>query len=362
MRVATILSIVSILGLVPLAAASAAEPQPTLEQIRRGKIRGFPQPETADVALIKEGNRVFRVASRYDWPRIGEVFPTPTLLIGDSHEYLMGHPAPPDPYYLVSRVEGFHMFAYGRDSSEPCPQRSTARPIHGAPTIVMGAIECYEGGPTSWIFNYARCSFRLYLYLHNELLKVSRLELPFPDPQERWKQTFPFPWDDPEVITAVRELGNTVSRMYWTVHRDDRLALFDEYLTRRERLREILDAHSGAYSADDFLKYVSWGEGIPHFITYQSIELAGRSTRRQLPEVRELEGYMTYGQYVARELRPLYNRFRHESSEPITFEDIMILGALTAGVIDALVPDWQQYAVQRDVWLEDLMAAAAQAN
>ena len=129
MRVVTVLSIVSILGLIPLATAGALEPQPTLEQIRRGKIRGFPQPEAEDVALIKEANRVFRVASRYEWPRISEVFPTPTLLIGDSHEYLMGHPAPPDLYYLVSRVDGFHMFAYGRDSLEPCPERSTARPV-----------------------------------------------------------------------------------------------------------------------------------------------------------------------------------------------------------------------------------------
>jgi hypothetical protein len=153
--------------------------------------------------------------------------------------------------------------------------------------------------------------------------------------------------------------------MYWTVHREDRLALFDEYITRRERLREVLDGKSGAYSANDFVKYISWAEGIPHYITYQSIERAGRSQRSQLPEVRAIDGYMTYGQYVARELRPLYNRFRsgsQNSTDPVTTEDIVILGALTAGVIDALVPEWQAYALQRDVWLEDLMVAAAGAN
>jgi hypothetical protein len=337
------------------ARAQIIEPEPSLDLVRKSRIRTFPEVRERDAILIREGYRVFSFLRNQGWPRLFEIFPTPLVLITDDSQYLFGHPAPPEGYFLTRQTHRVFKHVYGVERSMDCGGSVDTRPLYGAPTIIMPSLECADQNPTEWIFDYVRGAFRLYSYSRNELLRVARLDVPFPDPENEWKQTFPFPGRDPDVIKAFDELANYLAKTFWEVDADEKRELLRGYAPKRARLREALDALSGEHSNDDFFRYMCWSDGLAHYVAYSGFEQI-KSTKRT---VRDLEGFVNYTTFVSRDVRAPYTRFLREGvGEEITAEDIMVVGALTAGIVDQIVPDWRQFALERGVWLEDLMARA----
>ncbi len=345
-----------VLGWPTLDAVSQVIPTPSLDQIRRGKIRNYPPPTDDDLSLIREGHRVFAMAHRFRWPRIEEKNFIPTLLVKEDSEYLIAHLAPPDSYFLT-QIDDFHIDVFGQDTRHDCTI-ATARPLYGAVTVIKGEPACNDETTTDWLFEYVRGAFRWYLIEHNELLKVSRLNLPFPDPNEAWKAAFPFPYDDPEVIAAFRELAKTVSDVFWTRIDEPRAELLAAYAGQRANLARLLDERTTNHGLDDFLRYVEWSDGLAHFAAYEIMHSIGRQQVHQPADIRRFEDFSTYAQYTGRTMRVRYQRFRTPTSDPLSYEDLVILGALTAGVVSDLWPDqsWRAEVLERDTWLEDLMA------
>ncbi len=338
--------------------AGRHEPSPTLERVRQGKIRNFPPPHADDIELIRAAFTLFRSRALKDWPETEDIFPPPTFLITDSSEYLMGHPVPPQDFFYVGRPQNFFMLVYGRERSGPC-EGSTARPLFGVPTIVMASRECTGELVTPWVFNYIRNTFRLYQLQNNELLKLSRLNLPFPDPEGRWKREFPFPYEDAEVISAFRDLAYTTHHIERTPELAARLTYLKDYFPKRDRLKKALDAASGEYSANDFFKYITWSEGIAYYVAYKLVGGVSRSNLAR--HIQESEDFIPFKVYQKRDLRADYIRFREISDEPIAMEDLVVFGALTFSSIESLMPpaiDWRIELLGPNVWLEEMMARA----
>lgn len=333
-------------------ALTEAPPRPTLDQLRRGKIRGFPEPSREDLLCVQEGMRMYQIQDTV-WPNLRLYAPVPTLLRTEGAEYLIGHPLPPDDFYLVQM--NYSAFVFGREYDGAC-EEATARPEFGAPTVVKAAASCTGEGSTEWVFDYTRRAFRVYLYRSSELLKVSRLNLPFPDPQERWKQAFPFPYDDPEVARAVRELRVAASNATWQANADPREEL-ERYRTTRARLAELLAARSDTHSAEDFFKYVTWSEGVALYAAWSSFDAMSTGKVAQLANVRALDGFVSYGRYGA-EVRESLLRWREISDDPLTFEDLVTTGAATVAACRDHVDDWGVFLIERDHWIEDLVDRA----
>lgn len=337
----------------------ADEPKPSLDRVRRGKIRSFPQPSAEDLALIDQSFRTLKrgLVPLPGWPDIEAFDDIPLLFLTEENEYVIDHPAPPETHFLVPAPMGFVMKVYGLETKRDC-NVSTTRPVFGAPTVVKGSRACTGETSSEWMFDYIRRAYRTYLYRHSELLKISRLNLPFPDPNETWKASFPFPYDDPEVIRAVRELGGILNTTFWSTDPTRTFEALEHYYSARQKLDEILEAHSEQYSAADFFRYYTWAEGIPHYAAYATIEFVSRGPRTPATITDRFEDFVPFNTFLRNDLRSIYQTFLEPSDEPLTLEDLALIGALTAGTVDKLVPDWKPLAIERDVWLEDLMARA----
>jgi len=348
-------------ALLPLAAGAAIEPEPTLRQIREGKIRDFPAPPPEDLMILKDGYRMFALGRGRGWPGIKQVTPPTTLLVTEDAQYVMGHSNPPSDHFYVELPSIYFMKAYGRESDLPC-DLATTRPLYGQPTIMIGSSTCRGSIPTEMSFEFTRLCFRLYLYSHRELVRAAQLDLPFPDPEEKWKTTIGFPYDDPEVIAAVRELGKVVSDIYWTTLGGRHEPPLDAYAPARERVREVLEARSSTYSLDDFFRFITWSEGVAHFAAFSIHKHIADGTSSEQAMLRRLPGWRPYRAYVGVELRRSLQRFRAVSDEPLTFDDLRILGSLTALGIDLNRDDFEPRIVANGVWLETLMAETAATN
>jgi len=330
-----------------------------MEQVRRGRIRNYPPPLEFELEIMEEANRLYGMCDLLHWPNVTEIFPPTTLFVADSSEYLMGHPAPPKSFYLIKPEQIFFMNIYGQDTTRPC-EGSYTRPVYGAATIVIPSVDCSGVSITKWIFDYVSGAFRLLQMHHNEFLKLSKLNLPFPDPEGKWKRDFPFPYDDPEVIGSFRSLAHVVHRIARNTDNDKKAALLPEYWPKREHLAGLLKERSGDYSADDFLKYITWSEGLAHFSAYEIMGGLTPGFTRMSSRITDRPDFIPYKKFHNRNLREDYLRFRHASVEPITMEDIVILGSMTSSIIASLLPshDWRTYVMSQDIWLEDLMGRA----
>lgn len=350
-------------GLIVLGPAGAAmEPPPTLQQVREGKVRGFPPPPAVDLMIIKDGYRMFSVARDHGWPGIKAVSPAPTLLVTETAQYLMGHPQVPDDHYLVELDERYFMNTFGRETTLGC-DLTTARPLFGTPTIILGSSACRDDEViTTMAFEMTRLCFRLYLYSQREPMRAARLQLPFPDPEERWKSTIGFPYDDPEVVAAIRDLGKVVSDTFWMGYEDQRAALLEGYLPARERVRAVLEARSGQHSFEDFFRFITWSEGVAHFGAYQGYRRHAKNTGSEDATLRALEGWIPYRAYTGGQLKRSLQRFRTVTDEPLTLDDLRILGSMTAGIVDHYDDRFEERIVANGVWLEDLMARLPSAN
>ena len=331
-------------------------PEPSLDRIRRGKIRNYPPPTADAISLLREGQRIFAMAHRFQWPRIDQIRFIPTLYVTAESEYLMAHPNPPESYFLV-KPERYHIDVYAQDTERDCTIAS-ARPTHGVATVVKGEPSCSGETTTDWLFEYVRCAFRWYLIERNELLKLTRLNLPFPDPKEAWKASFPFPYEDPEVIGAFRGLAKTVNDLFWIRTGERRVELLSAYAAQRAELARLLDERTTHHGLDDFLRYVEWSDGLAHFASYEIIKSIGNQRVHPPADIRRFEDFTSYAKYAGADMRERYQRFRRLTDEPLSYEDIVVLGALTAGIISESWPDqtWRIDVLRRDVWLEDLMA------
>lgn len=338
--------------------ACANEPKPSLDRVRRGKIRNFPQPSPDDLALIDESFRTLQrgLMAEPQWPDPDTFADVPLLFITEENEYVLDHPAPPESHFLVSSP-GFFMKVYGLETDRDC-RISTTRPVFGAPAVVKGSRACTGESSPEWMFDYIRRAYRVYLYGHSELLKISRLNLPFPDPNEEWKAAFPFPYDDPEVIAAVRELGAALHASFWSQDRKAALEALEAYHPARTRVTELLEERSEQYSAADFFRYYTWAEGIPHFAAYATIEFVSRATRTPATILKRFEDFVPFRTFYRNDLRKIYQTFGTPGDGPLTLEELTLIGALAAGTVDKLVADWKALAIERDVWLEDLIARA----
>jgi hypothetical protein len=338
----------------PSILGATGEPQPTREQLRRGRLRDYPQPLQIDLDLIDEGSRMFLRSSTLGWPNLRNTSPTPTLLLTPTSEYLMGHPAPPDSFVLVGDPGFYFMFVYGRDRTLPC-EGSVSRPVFGAPTIVKASKLCTGEHATQWIFDFLVRAHRLYQLQSGEMTRLSRLRFANPERNENWKLRFPFPYRDPEVIEAVRGLGKLLSAIHQWQDPAKKSELLPEYYPKRARLQKLLQSVPATPSADDFLKYIGWSEGVARFAGYQTLEKLYTNPRAVRAKIRAYEDFVPYVTFFHRELRDAYQHFEHATGDSLTLEDLAMLGALTASCVDHFVADWRAKIMQPDVWLEDLM-------
>jgi len=339
----------------------AAEPAPTLEQTRKGKIRNFPALPKVESDLIIEGYRVFAMANRFQWYALREPFPPPTLLVTGDGEYLMGHPSPPKEYFLTKKPDRLFMNVYGKETELPC-RGATARPTFGAPTIVKASKTCSGESATAWIFDYVRCCFRLYQYQRQELMKLARLNLPFPDPMEQWKHAFPFPYDDPEVIAAFHEVAGIVSNAFWVAYEDEKRKILADYPAARGRLEKLLRAKSQQHSCEDFLRYIEWSEGVALYAAWEIMEALSKQPAAFPATLRQYPDFIVYAAYVNGPLKEQFQRFREPKAAPLTLDDFAMLGALTTAAIGDFVPGWRDEVFVPTVWLETLMARIPPAN
>lgn len=351
-----------LLGLVlPLVAGAALEPEPTLRQTREGKIRNYPPPPAEDLMILKDGYRMFSLARGRGWPGLKDIAPPTTLLVTEGSQYLMGHSQVPADHFLVELPDYYFMHVFGRDADLRCDV-ATTRPLYGQPTAVIGSSTCRGSIPTEMSFEYTRLLFRLYLYSHRELVRAAQLDLPFPDPDEKWKAAIDFPYDDPEVVRAVRELGKVVSDIYWTSLGGRTEPPFDDYAPARERVRAVLDAKSGPHSLDDYFRFITWSEGVAHFGAFSIHRHIADGTSSEQATLRRLPGWVPYRAYIGNEVRRSLQRFRTVSDEPLTYDDLRILGSLTALGVDLNRDDFEPRIVANGVWLETLMNETASAR
>lgn len=294
--------------------------------------RPIPAP---DAIRLAEAFRLAHQVGGQVWPG-WDTIPFPVLLITDSVEYLVHHPAPPGDFTAIGTDPILHTGVWARPRVFPRGLLATAPFIAGINTVAVGTPAATHKRPTQWVLTLLHEHFHQLQYgMPGYYDGVARLDLARGDSTGMWMLTFPFPWDSAPVVGAIRALATALARGVPAAPTEVK-ARVGEVRAARARLRELLTADD-----DRYLEFQLWQEGVARYTEYavaREAAVAGPPSEafRALPD---FDDYRTAA-------RGELTRLQRELADERPAEDRRVvaysLGAATALLLDQVAPGWRK--------------------
>jgi len=290
----------------------------------------FPSMPADDRVRLAEAFRLSDRLGEQVWPGWRAV-PMPVLLVGDSVEYLVGHPAPSPDFVALGRDSLLGLDVLARRRVFPPTLLATFPAVGGVPTIVVGGAKNAGRSSAAWVVTLLHEHFHQMQYAQpGYLAGVAALDLARGDTTGMWMLDYPFPYDSAPVARAAERLAATLAA---PDRRHDDGAV-----------RAAWHALADSLAAADrrFLEFQLWQEGVARWVEYAATRAAAQDAGAPGAAFRALPDYEPYAALVSRqatsqraELTPLALAERRR----VAFYP---LGAALASQLDASVADWKR--------------------
>jgi hypothetical protein len=269
------------------------------------------------------------------WPGL-ERTPLAILLVTDSAEYLLGHPAPTTDFSRIGYDSLLKMDVRRRPRVFAPTLLATFPAVAGLPTIVVGTAPHTGKSSSEWVLTLLHEHFHQWQSsLPDYYGRVAALDLAGGDSTGMWMLDYPFPYDSAPVQRATGELAKALSAALGAAPASRQRAL-----SRVVTGGRVLARHLAA-SDRRYLEFQLWQEGVARFIEYQAARLA-TDLSPPAAAFTKLSDYEPYSGLASRHrsaLQQELERFDLGKNRRVSFYS---LGAAYALLMERTNPQWKQ--------------------
>ena len=296
--------------------------------------QSLPPLPRAERARLAEVVRLAAGIRARVWPG-WEHTPLAILLVGDSAEYLMGHPRPSSDFASIGdTLSGMDIRLRPRVFDPTL--LATFPAVNGLPTIVVGSAKQTRKSSTEWVLTLLHEHFHQWQYeLPDYYRRVGLLDLSGGDSTGMWMLNFAFPYQSVEVQEASKHLALALSTALGAA-RLERPRALAAVIEARARLTGHLTA-----AEDRYLEFQLWQEGTARFIEYKAASLAA-DMGKPSAEFVALDDYQAYGALATRAQRALRRELEEFDLGRNRRTSFYPLGAAMALLLELTRPGWMR--------------------
>lgn len=283
---------------------------------------------------LSEGLRLIQtIEPRWDdWSSA----PSAILLVKDEHEFLIGHPYPPDDFSPVAADPINEHQIFVRDRTYSPGLLATFPAVAGVATIVVGTPSATGLNSTRWILTLLHEHFHQFQMSQPWYFEaVDRLELSGGDETGMWMLNFPFPYSEPSVARALDALGARALALAEAIRggSPDEEA-FRQYAEYREATLNNLSDRDARY-----LSFQLWQEGIARHVEATSASIAAEEFEpsRDFASLSDFTPFQDAG-------TDLHTQASARVRSGLAAEErsyFYSLGALEGAILDEFRPSWR---------------------
>ena len=286
----------------------------------------FPPMPADDRVRIAEALRLSQRIGERVWPGWLAV-PMPILLVGDSVEYLVGHPAPSPDFTSLGRDPLLGTEVLARRRVFAPAMLATFPAVGGIPTIVVGSARATRKRSAEWVVTLLHEHFHQMQYTQpGYYAGVAALDLARGDTTGMWMLDYAFPYDSTRVAAATARLAAALDA-----------ASGHAVATAWHELTASLDPADRRY-----LEFQLWQEGVARWVEYAAAQLAARDGQPPAAAFRALPDFEEYDALAQRQRRALHEELRHMPLAERRRVAFYPIGAAMATLLDARSHDWKR--------------------
>lgn len=308
----------------------------------------IPRLRQEDRVRLAEARRLAdRVCERL-WPGWGRTT-FQILLVGDSAEFLVGHPPPAEAFAPLGYDALLRSEVWARARRFPPNLLATFPAVGGVPTVVIGTAERTGKSSTDWVLTLLHEHFHQWQNSRPDYYdRVARLDLAGGDTTGQWMLNYAFPYDSAPVQRAMRGLATALGS---AVEAPSTVpdALLGDVVAARDTLRRLLTAADYRY-----LEFQLWQEGVARYTEY-AVAKAAADAGEPMAEFEKLADYEPYGSAYRRRLADLRREIEQLDLAHNRRVAVYPVGAALALLLEATRPDWKQAYVRRPFELLTLL-------
>jgi hypothetical protein len=275
----------------------------------------------------------------------------PVLLVGDSAEFLVGHPRPTGEFVPLGYDSLLGRDVWTRPRQFSPTLLATFPAVGGVPTIVIGSPASTGKSSTDWVLTILHEHFHQWQYSQPDYYsRAARLDLSRGDTTGQWMLDYPFPYDSAPVQEAMRGLAAGLARAL-VASPERRLAARKSVLAARDTLRGRLTAADYRY-----FEFQLWQEGVARFIEYAAARAAA-GLEEPSPEFRRLPDYLPYDAAAGKALGGLSRELEQLDLKKQRRVAFYPIGAGIALLLEQTRSDWKLAYAERPFTLTTLLAA-----
>lgn len=271
-----------------------------------------------------------------------EKAPFALLLVTDSVEFLINHPAPSSDFSFLGNDSILASKVYYRKTVFNKHFLATFPAVGELNTIVVGTPENTGKHSTDWIITLLHEHFHQYTYSSpNYYADVAKLELSGGDQSGMWMLNYPFPYKDSIVNAQYSRYTGALADALSAIGTDSFASSVQTYAAERNRFREILKPPDYRY-----FSFQIWQEGIARYTEFKVLEAL--ETYTPSPEVSLLPDFIPFRNYREQFLRKQKDRTAGWSLRNHQRECFYALGLGEGLILDKLNPAWREkYQTER---------------
>jgi hypothetical protein len=230
--------------------------------------------EPEDKVRIAEAYRLGAAVQEEVWPGWSRA-PFHVLLIGENHEFLIGHPETPDGFEDLGIEETLGHRVGRRPRVFPPYLLATFPAVTSSPSIVIGLSPGTGKASTQWVVTMLHEHFhQLQMSETGYYAEIDGLDLARGDDTGMWMLEFPFPYEAPDVGRRFSELAQRLGDLLAEESVKESEKEVAGFWCGFEELLNMLE--------EDDAKYISfqlWQEGVARYVELKVLRCSSRSRK-----------------------------------------------------------------------------------
>lgn len=274
------------------------------------------------------------------WPGWGTA-PRTTILVTRPTEFMICTDRPPEGYGPLASNPELGCPVFARANASGRLPGATFTIVGRQPTVIIAPPLRTDRAWLPWIATWAHEHFHQWQMSQPDYIEAAEaLGLGGDDTSGAWMVEYPFPYDDPGVGRAFKEMTRALDAAQSALGAADGSAALSAYLSAKARFKRMLTPPDRRY-----LDFQLWQEGVALFAEYQLAAVGAiRLGRFEVAPGYHLAGLDRYAERLRRSILTDLRTVRLESSRRLAFYPV---GAVEALVLDYIHPSW------RDGYLEN---------